>query len=326
MKNIGLGETLKINVSSIINDFEKLIGPSSQWNKLLNKSTWSKYTNLGNEFVKSHTFKKKYRDILLVASKHMGLNDFYHQAQPTFRIHLSGFKSASFHNDYLSSGHGKNILNFWLPLTDVNQENCLWLLEDKESKMLLEKFKFEKLSLNTLDSIARDKAKPALLKKNEMLCFSNRLLHGTVYNKSNQVRVSLDYRCLPIDEDPGIRILNVEYIRLSQSEKNLLTQCTSIIFQSGDVKHIGHSAQRAVINDYAARNGFSIVFEDSEWHHLDFYPNILKILESQPNMPILIFSKTSFDLKSKAWKSLAVKLKKHAASIHFCLENEIFQQ
>lgn len=324
MKNVGLAEVLKINVKPILHSFEKLIGPSSKWNRLFNKSNWSKYTNLGNQHVKSPIFKKKYRDILRVASQHMGLSDFYHQAQPTFRIQLPGSKSVTFHNDYLISGHGKNILNFWFPLTNVNQENCLYLLEDKQSKMLLKKFKSEQLSLNLLDSIAREKSKPALIRKNEMLCFSNKVLHGTVHNNSDQVRVSLDFRCLPIDEDPGTRVLDVEYIKLSQPKKKLLTQCVSVVFQSGDVKHIGHNAQRAVINDYAIKHGFSIIKETSEWHHLDFYPEILDILESHPNTPILIFSKSSFNLKSKAWKSLAIKLKKHGGRIYFCLENEIF--
>ena len=36
MKNVGLAEVLKINVKPILHSFEKLIGPSSKWNRLFN--------------------------------------------------------------------------------------------------------------------------------------------------------------------------------------------------------------------------------------------------------------------------------------------------
>ena len=324
MKNIGIGEKLKIDLTHILRDFEKLIGPSGEWDNILNLSNWAEYTNQGNQLLRSSSFHDKYRSILLFAGAHMGLEDFYHQAHPTFRIHLPGTQSVSFHRDDLSSGHAKSIFNFWFPLTEVNQNNCLWIVDEKDSSIMVERFKSEHLSLNSLDAIAREKAKPVLISKNEMLCFSNKTLHGTVHNKSNRVRVSIDFRCLPIDENPGTRVLGVEYKRMLQSTPNLIKKCASVIFQSGDVSHIGHNAQRAVINDFAARNAFSITRETSEWHHLDFYPMIIDILENAPDMAILIFSKTSFDLKSEGWKSLETKLKGHKSKIYFCLENELF--
>jgi hypothetical protein len=51
-------------------------------------------------------------------------------------------------------------------------------------------------------------------------------------------------------------------------------------------------------------------------HHFNFYPTILDILENTPDMPILIFSKTSFDLKSEGWKFLETKLKGHKSKIY----------
>lgn len=322
--NIGIGERLTIDMSNILREFEKLIGPSPDWNKKLNFSNWAEFTNQGNQLLRTSLFYDRYRDILLSASKHMELEDFYYQAYPTFRIQLPETKSVSFHRDDLSSGHAKNIINFWFPLTEVNQNNCIWIVDEKDSSKLIEKFKSEKLTLNSFDDIARKKAKPVLMHKNEMLCFSNKILHGTVQNKSNNVRVSLDFRCLPINEDPGTKILDLDYRRFSQPIKNSSTKCTSVIFQAGKVSHIGHNAQRAIINDFAARNNFSIIRETSEWHHLEFYPVILDILENTPEMSILIFSKTSFDMKSEEWKYLTTKFKQHRSKIYFCLENELF--
>ena len=325
MENIGLGEILSINSSNILKEFEKLIGPNSKWDKKLNLSNWAGFTNQGNQLLRSPSFVEKYREILLSAGKHMGLEDFYYQAYPTFRIQLPDTKSVSFHRDDLSSGHAKNIINFWLPLTEVNQNNCIWMVDEKNSNILIEKFKSEHLSFNSFDAIAREKAKPVLMHKNEMLCFSNKTLHGTTNNKSKNVRASIDFRCLPINEDPGTKVLGVEYKRFSQPIRNSSTECTSVIFQNFKVSHIGHNAQRAIINDFAARNNYSIIRETSEWHHLDFYPVILDILQNTPNMPILIFSKASFDLKSNGWKSLLKKFKEHKSKIYFCLENQLFR-
>ena len=324
MKNIGIGEILSIDVSNILEEFEKLIGPSSTWDEKLNLSNWAEYTNQGNQLLRSSLFYEKYRDILLSASKHINLRNFYYQTYPTFRIQLPNTKILSFHSDDFSSGHGRKIINFWFPLTEVNENNCLWLINEKDSSILIERFKSDCLSLNSFDAIAREKAKPSLMHKNEMLCFSNKTLHGSILNKSKHVRVSIDFRCLPINEDPGTKILDVEYKRFSEPIKSSSKKCTSFIFQAGKVSHIGHNAQRAIINDFAARNNFSIIRETSEWHHLDFYPMILDILENTPDMPILIFSKTSFNLNSEGWKSLEQKLKEHKSEIYFCLENELF--
>lgn len=325
MNSFGNGEKLKINLKPILLDFEKLIGPSTEWNNLLTTSNWAEYTNKGNQIFRSSIFQNKYREILISAGMHMGLRDFFYQTYPTFRIQLPNAKSVSYHTDDISSGHAKNIVNFWFPLTELNENNCLWIVEEKESSKIIKQFKSNRLSLNNLDSIARKKAKPAVIGKNEMLCFSNRTLHGTVQNKSNDIRASIDFRCLPINEDPGTKILGVDYLKFSEPKKKLLKECVSVVFQSGYVKHIGHGAQRAVINDFALRNGFSIIRECSEWHTVDFYPEILNILENRSDMPILIFSKKSFDITSKAWQSLILNFKKHNANIYFCLENEIFK-
>ena len=324
MRDIGVGEKLKIDLTDILLEFEKLIGPNKDWDKKLTLSNWAQYTNRGNQLLKSSSFHNKYQNILILAGTHMGLKDFYYQANPTFRIQLPNTKSVSFHRDDLSSGHAKKIINFWFPLTELNQDNCLWIVEKEESTKLIKRLKDEHLSLNSFDAIAREKAKPALITRNEMLCFSNRILHGTKNNNSNNVRISLDFRCLPIDEDPGTKKLDVDYKKWSSTDEISLTKCISVIFQSGDFSHIGHNAQRAVVNDFAARNGFSIIRETSEWHHLDFYPTMLDILENTPEVPILIFSKKSFDLKSEAWRSLALQLKKHSGKVYFCLENELF--
>ena len=139
MNSIGIGEKLKIDLTNISIDFEKLIGPINEWDKILTLSNWAEHTNKGNQLLKSSSFHNKYLDILSSAGKHMKLKDFYYQTHPTFRIQLPDTKSVPFHRDDLSSGHAKNIFNFWFPLTEVNQNNCIWIVDEKNSSILIKK-------------------------------------------------------------------------------------------------------------------------------------------------------------------------------------------
>lgn len=324
-KNIGLSEVFEFDISDISTDFEELFGPSAQWDNFFTSKNWAEATNAGNQYLKSDSFKEKYFNLLKAAGTHMGLTEFFFQAQPTFRIQLPNTQSVAYHTDDISSGHGHGIINFWLPLCNLNQHNCLWTVDEKETKNLLDRFSLERWSLSKLDHEARKAGKPCLMGEGEVLCFSNRILHGAVRNESSNVRLSIDFRCLPVDQTPGTRILGVEYLRYPEPPAVDLKECTSVIFQSGGMSHIGHNAQRSVVNDFAIRNGFTIIRETSEWHKLHHYPTLMDIVEKDENMPILIFSKESFDVNSTAWSGLMKSLSRHKAPIWFCLENEKFE-
>lgn len=325
-QNIGLAEIFPFDVSGILVDFENIFGPSATWDSYFTRENWAESTNLGNQYLKSNSFREKYQDLLKAAGSHMGTGDFFYQAQPTFRIQLPGTQSVAYHTDDISSGHGKNIINFWLPLTNTNESNCLWVVREKESRKLLKDFISDCWSLTKLDGEARKLARAHVLEKNQILCFSNRTLHGTIKNESSNVRVSIDFRCLPIGGDPGTRILGVEYLRFLADSTESLQECTSVIYQSGEMAHIGHNAQRGVITGFATRNGFKIIRETSEWHNLNHYPTLMDIMEKDQHMPILLFSEKSFNLHSSAWSDLTKSLTAHKAPIYFCLENKKFAQ
>ena len=60
MNSIGIGEKLKIDLTNISIDFEKLIGPINEWDKILTLSNWAEHTNKGNQLLKSSSFHNKY--------------------------------------------------------------------------------------------------------------------------------------------------------------------------------------------------------------------------------------------------------------------------
>lgn len=179
------------------------------------------------------------------------------------------------------------------------------------------------MSLNDLDALARDSAEPIPLTSGECLCFSNKILHGTVTNESSNVRLSVDFRCLPVDSDPGTRVLDYEFVRFPQTErsKDKKMEAISVIFQAGQMRHVGHNPQRQLINDFANRNQYYVIRETSEWHNLDHYPVLEEILSQAKPIPLLLFSRNCFDWTSDKGVRLKELMKGYKAPVHFCLEN-----
>lgn len=323
MAGYGLGEILEIRDISVSKAFDDLLGPQEEWDDLITKDNWASLTNEGNAILRTSEFRQVYESLLDRASAHMGLSSVIAQSSPTFRIQLPGTKSVSFHTDDISSGHGRSIANFWLPLRQVNQHNCLHLVPPSDSHLLLTALREDKLSLKELDHRARDLAKPALLEKGQMLCFSTKILHGTATNHSPNVRVSLDFRCLPTGADAGSRVIGKDFVDYPWSRSiEQGEHAISVVYQSHRSEHVGHGAQRAVVNDYAARSGFVIERETSEWHHLDHFPVLEEIMSEAPASPILIFSKLSIDWDTPGGAELIKALRNHPGGVHFCLENE----
>lgn len=323
MSGFGFGEILDVSDVPVLDVFGELLGEPSGWDDLITKDNWATLTNAGNAILRTPDFVEVYGLLLEKAAAHMGLSKVFAQATPTFRIQLPGRKSVSFHTDDVSSGHGKDIANFWLALSEVNPNNCLHLVPQSDSQHLLDTLHEEKLALKELDRRARELAQPMLLEKGQMVCFSNKILHGTMTNDSPNVRISLDFRCLPPESDAGTRLIGrdfVEYPWLSTSETG--NGAISIVYQSYRASHVGHGAQRAVLNDYAARRNFQIERETSEWHHLNHFPVLEEIMSEFPTTPILFFSKLSFDWNAPREASLMTELRNHPGGVHFCLEDE----
>jgi hypothetical protein len=323
MKEYGIGEIIRPNTRELIDLFEKYFGSSDTWDSRFNRENWNESVNYGNALFRTDEFAPIYRRLLAWAASHMSMSEIYAQAKPSFRIQLKGAKSASFHTDDLSSGHGHNITNFWIPLNNLNSFNCLYLVPKKKSIEILSDIKNNQMSLNDIDASARKSAKPFHLKSGECLCFSNKILHGTVTNESLNVRLSVDFRCLPVGADPGTRILDYEYLKFPEAEDTKLQKIAaiSLVYQAGNFSHVGHQAQRQLINDFANRNKYQIIREAMEWHYLDHYPVLHEILTQENPIPLLIFSYYCFDWSSDKGLQLKELLDRYKAPVYFCLEN-----
>lgn len=338
VENRGLGEIVEISgVKAAQRFFEENLGEGLD--RIVNSTNQIALVNEANSLLKSDAFSSIYEEMLEGAIAHIGIETALVQTRPTFRVQIPGGKSVSFHTDDISSGHGKEIFNFWVPLYKVNSFNTLHLVPEKESKGLLQELRNDKMGLKELDTKARLSALPMEPKVGQAICFSNRILHGTVVNESEEVRVSIDFRCIGTDKDLGTRVRGLEFIDFAKDSvfddsKTKKGNFASIVFQSRGSSHIGHSAQRALISDFAARNNMTISRETSEWHHLEHYPVIEELLEgtsarsrgiteaNEAPPGLLIFSRDAFDWNSGYGQNLMDRLKNHAAPVWFCLENE----
>ena len=327
MTKYGIGEVVDLETGSAVSLFAEIVTSLRERN--LKPAELQDLTNEGNALLKSEAFQSAYRTVLASAAAHMGEINIYAQRQPTFRIQPPGAKSVSFHTDDISSGHGADIANFWVALSDVNALNGLHLVPHEKSSELLSDFRREKWSLNDLDARARSVAEPVPLTAGQAICFSNRVLHGTVVNASEDFRASLDFRCLPKGADLGTRVLGHEFFEFPlNSIEDFMNHraATSVIFQSGLVSHVGHQAQREVIRDFAARRGFQITRETSEWHHLDHYPIMEELLSQSDSRPVLCFAQASFDWETGKGERLRSLIAESEVEVYFCLENEIAER
>ena len=159
-----------------------------------------KYTlDDGYKVIRSKKFIKVWESFILnELTKILNSNKIVMQKLPSLRIHPGNTNSsyttesndngvwANIHKDSEAPYHHPEFdINFWLPLTDVNLENTLYV----ESEL--------------------NHYEPVLLKYGEFLEFKgNSINHGgKVYNESECLRMSLDFRgCAHNDYDESVLI------------------------------------------------------------------------------------------------------------------------
>ena len=114
-----------------------------------------------------------YLDLVKTLAAKFGYSELVYQKIPTFRTQLvNNLGVGEWHRDR-TYNHGTTEVNFWMPFTDTNETNTIWM----ESREGLEDFM------------------PYTVKYGEILVFDGaNLLHGNKTNTSDVTRVSVDFR------------------------------------------------------------------------------------------------------------------------------------
>jgi len=138
-------------------------------------------------------FSKLYNDFICDYVKPCFDEDIVYQVIPSIRIVFPKSKSVNFHNDCWY-GHGEDIKNIWVPLTNVRQTESLAFLDEVDNEKSLSYFHKTEPSLIEIQSHCEERMKFAECDYGQFLLFPTKALHGTVTNDSLKIRISFDFR------------------------------------------------------------------------------------------------------------------------------------
>ena len=272
------------------------------------------------KFLCSNEFNDLYQKILIDISKKFRTKNFYYQRVPSFRIHKKGSKSVEYHNDVMY-GHGKEVINVWVPLTNTNKHNALWLSNIEKSNELMKEFKDKEMTIPQANKIFKRYSSPQIMNYGEILFFNTATMHGTKNNQSNKNRVSFDFRILEKGKSSGVKSLHGLYDSFFEKKKNS-KECIFYMYQKNPImENCSHEIQREILRHYAKNNSFYNTIEETEIHEVDHYPNLKYYIENSDIKDILITSILCLPMKKDLRKEILKTAKKNGKNLHFALEN-----
>ena len=167
-----------------------------------------------------------YRFIKYLSQKMVDF-DFVFEANPMLRVHFPGklpdrFRSTegkilAYHSDTLLDSPFEEI-NCWLPLTSCEGNGSLQIANLINSKIILDEFCtgidydserylsgrmafFHKLNTDRQFQMrVIDACQPLAIDYGNILLFDSRTIHGTAENDTDNTRVSIDFRIVPVEQ------------------------------------------------------------------------------------------------------------------------------
>lgn len=229
-------------------------------------------------------FLAYYRKIVEDAVSPLFDDPFRFQRKPGIRIHLPNVLTVQFHTDEWY-GHGADVVNFWMPLTDAFDSNTLFIASLEDSLVEVQRLEAEKATINSdLAKIAG----PLLSGYGKLHVFNARCVHGSQTNCTGQTRVSIDFRVLPAGADAGLKSIDEYYTQLetflSESACGLAADkefraCSYLFGAHGFTRHVGTANQRLVCAYFAKQHDIVILAEETEIRTMQHHPTLLALAE-----------------------------------------------
>lgn len=148
----------------LVQEYE-LLDRSKDQSTIWHKKYYEKFQSL---------FYPTYLNLIDYIKNCFDYKEIIYQKIPTFRVHLANGNVAvgEWHKDK-AYNHGTTEVNFWMPFTDTNNQNTIWM-ESEEDKGDYRAYR---------------------VNYGEILIFNGaNLNHGNQKNKSTDTRVSVDFR------------------------------------------------------------------------------------------------------------------------------------
>jgi len=318
--NIISFDTIKIPLLSIVLDY---FGTSSI-NKIFETYKNDVIIEKLHKLERTKEFSDCYRSLINILAMEFKKDDFYFQRIPSFRVHRINQSSVNYHNDCMS-GHGKEVINAWVPLIDTNKQNSLHLASQEDSIRLLKQFQLEKLSLSEINIIFKKNSYPSIVNYGEMMLFNTYRIHGTEINTSDQNRISFDFRILPKGADPFTKTLNDYFISNLTDDVNKKDEISCMYYvnmRNPLMKNCTHFVQRELMHVYANINNLNAEGkEEPETYIVDHYPVIFYYLKTREYSHIVMASILCLPNDNSLRKEVLIMADNNNITLHFSLEN-----
>lgn len=287
------------------------------------------------KYLKTDKFLKLYKKFNNKIISKIFKKNYQVQHVPSVRVSLPQKRSVNFHNDCWY-GHGKNIENFWVPLTNVRGNQALAFLDKTENEKAIKHFKNNDLSLVEIQKYCEKKAKIIELNYGEFLHFKTSAIHGTFTNNTDGIRISFDFRICH-DKNRGYKsndfFSNISRLYSSNNTKKNNNQKKTAIsylsqrnFSGGFL--VSQTIQHSANINYCLKNNLSIVAHETELMGFNKLINLEDIFfgnRKKLTKNVVIFSDKLINLKNNKNKNLINSAIKKGFKIHFANEGYILQ-
>ena len=252
------------------------------------------------------------------------------QKTPTARLQLPGANATSFHNDGWY-GHGQSVKSFWVPLTEVGDGNSLYMSESvSSSEAVISEIMDSKADLSKINEIAGKVCNPFEGNFGSMLTFSSNSIHGTHRNKSNNCRVTFDFRIAPDVNDIGTKPksnfytredLDLDSSQVKLSSSNEKTRILKGLSYSNLCGGRSSKAQILLCSAYADANGIEVFGNESEIVVMDHFPVLREYLKGESKINcVLVFGTDIFEGNNEMAAEILKCADKGNCSLIFCAE------
>ena len=288
------------------------------------------------KYLKTDKFLKLYEKFNKIIISKIIKKKYQVQHIPAVRVSLPNQRSVNFHNDCWY-GHGENIENFWVPLTNVRGNQALAFLDKAENKKAIKYFKDNDLSLVEIQKYCEKKSKIVELNYSEFLHFPTSAIHGTFRNNTKSIRISFDFR-ICYDGNRGYKsnnfFSNINKLSLSNknAQKNNDRKKTVISYLSQRNFSGGFLVSQTIQHDaninYCQRNNLNIIAHETELMGFKKLINLEDIFFGNKKgltKNVVIFSDKLIDLKNIQIKKLINKALRKGFIIHFANEGYILK-
>ena len=243
---------------------------------------------------------------------------------------MPGMKTVNFHNDQLY-GHGENIINLWVPLTKAEKSNSVQIVDEKNSRSLIKLFKMKKSTIHEMNLESLKKSKTMKLNYGEYLVFYGTTIHGALMNRTNETRVSFDFRMVRENDDIGVKD-NSFFVKigerkdLSNTDSKKKRVACYISRPKNNLHLPSQKYQQLICVQYCKDQNLFPVLLDTELSGFDYYPVLIDMIEGTWKnyfSHLVVFSRSNFPKNKKKFNNILKKIKKSRKTLYFVLEDQI---